>query len=226
MHPAASRPSRPSKPNTDQPREKLLQLGPASLTDGELLRILIGSGSAQASGADLADRLLERLGGLPAVLAAPAAQLLAIPGLGPAKVAAIGAAAESARRAADSPALGAPLSSPMDLAPWLVAHLAARPHEIFGAAFLDSRKRLIRIEELFRGSLTQTSIYPREVVSRALQFNAACLIIFHNHPSGLAQASLADIRLTTTLRSLLGQLDIQLLDHLLVAGHRVVSISG
>ncbi|MEN9794156.1 MAG: hypothetical protein RJA17_696, partial [Pseudomonadota bacterium] len=99
MHPAASRTSTTPRPATDQPREKLLQRGPASLTDGELLRILIGSGSAQASGADLADRLLERLGGLPAVLAAPAAQLLAIPGLGPAKVAAIGAAAESARRA-------------------------------------------------------------------------------------------------------------------------------
>jgi DNA repair protein RadC len=114
----------------------------------------------------------------------------------------------------------------MDLAPWLVAHLAARPHEIFGAAFLDSRKRLIRIEELFRGSLTQTSVYPREVVSRALQFNAAGLIIFHNHPSGLAQASLADIRLTATLRGLLDQLDIRLLDHLLVAGTRVISVSG
>lgn len=85
---------------------------------------------------------------------------------------------------------------------------------------------MIRIEELFRGSLSQTSVYPREVASRALQLNAANLVIFHNHPSGLAQASMADIRLTTSLRSLLGQLDIELLDHLLVAGKQVVSISS
>lgn len=210
----------------EQPREKLLKRGAASLTDSELLRILVGPGSSLASGSQLADHLLERLGGLTAILAAPAPQLLSIVGMGPAKVSILSAAAEAARRATYSPPLGNPLPNPMALAPWLIAHLAGRPHEVFGAAFLDSRKRLIRIEELFRGSLSQTSVYPREVASRALQLNAANLVIFHNHPSGLAQASMADIRLTTSLRSLLGQLDIELLDHLLVAGNQVVSISS
>ena len=203
----------------EQPREKLLKRGAASLTDSELLRILVGPGSSLASGSQLADHLLERL-------AAPAPQLLSIVGMGPAKVSILSAAAEAARRATESPPLGNPLPNPMALAPWLIAHLAGRPHEVFGAAFLDSRKRLIRIEELFRGSLSQTSVYPREVASRALQLNAANIVIFHNHPSGLAQASMADIRLTTSLRSLLGQLDIELLDHLLVAGNQVVSISS
>jgi len=208
------------------PREKLLARGVASLSDAELLAVLLQTGTRELHCLDLAHLLIAELGGLTAVLSAPLTQLGLQPGIGAAKYALLQAAGELGRRAANAQLpVGQPLPSPLALAPWLRSHLSGRPHEVFGAAFLDRRVRLIRIEELFRGSLSETSVYPREIVSRALQLNASRLVIFHNHPSGVAEPSQADRLLTGRLRQLLQQLEIDLWAHLLVAGDSVSEVS-
>ena len=207
-----------------KPREKLLQLGAAGLTDAELLAVLLQTGTARANVMSVADQLLKQLGGLPAVLSAPFVQISKTLGVGLAKYSILHAASEISRRTARNELDKQPIAKPLDLTPWLLAHLSGLPHEVFGAAFLDSRNRLLSIENLFRGSLTQTSVYPREIVARALQLNAAKAVIFHNHPSGVAEPSYADQQLTSRLRGLLAQLDLVLWDHLLVAGDRVLSI--
>jgi DNA repair protein RadC len=207
-----------------KPREKLLQLGAAGLTDAELLAVLLQTGTARANVMSVADQLLKQLGGLPAVLSAPFVQISKTLGVGLAKYSILQAASEISRRTARNELDKQPMVQPLDLSPWLTAHLSGLPHEVFGAAFLDSRHRLLGIENLFRGSLTQTSVYPREIVARALQLNAAKVVVFHNHPSGVAEPSYADQQLTARLRGLLAQLDLVLWDHLLVAGDRVLSI--
>jgi DNA repair protein RadC len=170
------------------------------------------------------NQLLKQLGGLPAVLSAPFVQISKTLGAGPAKYSILQAASEISTRTARNELDKQPIAKPLDLTPWLLAHLAGLPDEVFGAAFLDSRNRLLSIENLFRGSLTQTSVYLREIVARALQLNAAKAVIFHNHPSGVAEPSYADQQLTSRLRGLWAQLDLVLWGHLLVAGDRVLSI--
>lgn len=204
------------------PREKLLARGASSLSDAELLAVLLQTGTRDLNCVALAKLLINALGSLGAVLSAPFHQIGQQPGIGTAKFSLLQAAGEASRRAARAqlPA-GQPLPSPLALAPWLRTHLSGRPYEVFGAAFLDRRLRLIRIEELFRGSLSETSVYPREIVSRALQLNASRLVIFHNHPSGMDEPSQADRQLTVRLRQLLQQLEIDLWAHLLVAGDSV-----
>lgn len=204
------------------PREKLLARGVNSLSDAELLAVLLQTGTRDINCVTLAKLLINELGSLSAVLSAPLNQIGQQPGIGTAKFSLLQAAGEVSRRAARAqlPA-GQPLPSPLALAPWLRTHLSGRPYEVFGAAFLDRRLRLIRIEELFRGSLSETSVYPREIVSRALQLNASRLVIFHNHPSGMDEPSQADRQLTIRLRQLLQQLEIDLWAHLLVAGDSV-----
>lgn len=204
------------------PREKLLARGASSLSDAELLAVLLQTGTRDLNCVALAKLLINELGSLGAVLSAPFHQIGQQPGIGTAKFSLLQAAGEASRRAARAqlPA-GQPLPSPLALAPWLRTHLSGRPYEVFGAAFLDRRLRLIRIEELFRGSLSETSVYPREIVSRALQLNASRLVIFHNHPSGMDEPSQADRQLTVRLRQLLQQLEIDLWAHLLVAGDSV-----
>ncbi|NCA15900.1 MAG: DNA repair protein RadC [Betaproteobacteria bacterium] len=210
----------------DRPRERLLRSGPESLNDVEILAILIQTGTPKQSCEQIAAQLIDRFGSLSAVIAAPLSQVRELGGIGPAKFALIQAAAEAMRRVAKGPKPGEALESPLDLSAWLRVHLSWLPHEVFGAAFLDSQRRLIRTEEIFRGSLSQTSVYPRELVARALQLNAAQVIIFHNHPSGVPKPSGADLRLTQGLRILLSQLDIDLWDHLIVAGEGVVSLTN
>ncbi|MFZ9733475.1 MAG: RadC family protein [Burkholderiaceae bacterium] len=208
------------------PREKLLARGVGSLSDAELLAVLLQTGTRELHCLDLAHLLIAELGSLTAVLSAPLTQIGLQPGIGAAKYALLQAAGELGRRAANAQLpVGQPLPSPLALAPWLRSHLSGRPHEVFGAAFLDRRVRLIRIEELFRGSLSETSVYPREIVSRALQLNASRLVIFHNHPSGVSEPSQADRLLTGRLRQLLQQLEIDLWAHLLVAGDSVSEVS-
>lgn len=208
------------------PREKLFTRGVSSLSDAELLAVLIQTGTKGAHCLDLAQQLIEQLGSLSAVLAAPFNQISQWTGIGKAKFSTLQAAGEVMRRTAnaDLPSRQ-PLPGPMALGPWLRVHLSGRPHEVFGAAFLDNRFRLIRIEELFRGTVSQTSVYPREIVARALQLNASKLIVFHNHPSGVAEPSYADQQLTLNLRRLLEQLEIELWAHLLVAGDQVVNLT-
>ena len=207
-----------------KPREKLLSLGAVVLTDAELLAVLLQTGTPKRNVMLVAQELLDHLGGLPAVLSAPFVQISKTLGVGLAKYSILQAASEISRRTARNQLTKQPIATPLELAGWLTAHLSGLPHEVFGAAFLDSRNRLLGIENLFRGSLTQTSVYPREIVARALQLNAAKVVIFHNHPSGVAEPSYADQQLTSRLRGLLAQLDLVLWDHLLVAGDRVISI--
>lgn len=215
---------RPRIRSSPKLREKLIQRGPESLEDAELLALLLGSGISGRPVLGIATGLLDQFAGISGVLAAPWEQVSAIPGIGSARFAAFQAARELARRSSIEP-LGRqsiPTHS-ADLNRFLVGQLSSLPHEVFAVMFLDARRRLIRFEKLFFGSLTQTSVYPREVARRCLQLNAAAVIAVHNHPSGVAEPSRADLMLTTSLRRSLAALEIDLLDHLVVAGNRVVS---
>ncbi len=206
-------------PEGERPREKLLARGAAVLSDAELLAIFLRTGVAGKTAVDLARELLVRFGGLNALLAAGHADFCAAPGLGDAKYAQLQAVLEMARRAlAESARERDALSSPAAVRDYLRLTLRERPHEVFLALFLDARNRVLAEEELFRGTLTQTSVYPREVVKRALAHNAAAVILAHNHPSGTAEPSAADLDLTRTLRDALALVDVRVLDHFIVAG--------
>jgi DNA repair protein RadC len=207
-------------PAAERPRERLLARGAAVLSDAELLAIFLRVGVRGKSAVDLARELLDRFGGSLARLAhTDAAMLAAMPGMGPAKAAQLVATLELARRAlAEEVRAGDILSSPGAVRDWLRLKLAALPHEVFCALWLDSQNRLIDFEELFRGTLTKTSVYPREIVKRALACNASAAVFAHNHPSGIAEPSNADEMLTRSLRQALALVDIKLLDHFIVAG--------
>lgn len=207
-------------PEGERPRERLLASGPGALSDAELLAIFLRTGIKGKSAVDLARDLLKYFEGSLARLAtASPRELAALPGLGPAKAAQLAATLELARRAlAEALAARDVLSSPGAVRDWLRLKLAALPHETFWALWLDAQNRLLAAEELFRGSLTQTSVYPREVVKRALACNAAAVILAHNHPSGVAEPSRADEALTQALREALALVDVRLLDHFVVAG--------
>lgn len=206
-------------PEGERPRERLMRQGSAALSDAELLAIFLRVGVPGKSAVDLARDLLARYAGnLAALAAAPSGELATLPGIGPAKAAQMAAALELARRALHAPLLARDtLSSPEAVRDWLSLTLAGLPHEAFYALWLDAQNRLIASEELFRGTLTQTSVYPREVVKRALARNAGAAILAHNHPSGLAHPSAADEALTAALKQALQLVDIKLLDHFIVA---------
>lgn len=213
-------------PEGERPRERLLEQGPASLTDAELLAVILRTGTAGRSALDLGREALARFGGLNGLLAAPADRLIALEGLGPAKSAQLQAVLELARRSLREEVQHATaLSSPDKVRAYLRLTLSSRPHEVFMALFLDAQNRLIVADELFRGTLTQTSVYPREVVKRALAVNAGGVIFAHNHPSGVAEPSRSDELLTTSLRQALALVDVRVLDHLIVAGGDVLSFA-
>jgi DNA repair protein RadC len=207
-------------PEGERPRERLLALGPEALSDAELLAIFLRVGVRGKSAVDLARELLGRFdGSLGRLATAPPGKLAALPGLGPAKAAQLTATLELARRSlSEQMSTGDLLASPAAVRDWLRLKLGSLPHEAFGCLWLDARNRLIAYEELFRGTLTQTSVYPREVVKRALAHNAAAVILAHNHPSGLAEPSAADELLTRSLRDALALVDVRLLDHFIVVG--------
>ena len=210
----------------ERPRERLLQFGPGALTDAELLAVLLRHGVAGKCVLDLARDLLGRFGGCAGVLAASVAQMRSVRGLGPAKAAELKAMVELTRRAlCEQIAEHDALTSPDAVRDYLRLSLSSLPHEAFMALFLDSQHRLVAADELFRGTLAQTSVYPREVVKAALSRNAAAVIFAHNHPSGVAEPSRADELLTTALKQALALVDIRTLDHFIVAGHRVVSFA-
>ena len=206
-------------PAQARPREKLLERGPQALSDVELLAILLRTGMAGKNVFALAQELLAP-GGVAGLLHASRKQLQAFKGLGPAKQAELLAVAELARRA-----IGQQLRereafhSPGAVRQYLQLHLAHKTHEVFAVLFLDSQNRLLALEELFRGTLTQTSVYPREIVKRALAHNAAGIILAHNHPSGAAEPSTADELLTRALKDALGLVDVRVLDHFVVPAH-------
>lgn len=206
-------------PENERPRERLLAHGPQALSDAELLAIFLRVGVKGKSAVDLARELLTHFDGSLARLAEASPITLAkLPGLGPAKAAQMAATLELARRAlAESMKERDLLASPAAVRNWLRLKLGGLPHEIFGALWLDAQNRLIAWDELSRGTLTQTSVYPREVVKQALARNAAAVILAHNHPSGLAEPSTADEVLTRSLKEALALIDVRVLDHFIVA---------
>ena len=205
-------------PEDERPRERLLAQGAASLSDGELLAIFLRVGSRGKSAVDLARELLGRFGGLTRLFAASQHDFSAVPGMGPAKYAQLQAVVELARRAlAEEMKHGIAFASPGAVRDYLRLHLAGLQHEVFFALWLDAQNRLIASEELFRGTLTQTSVYPREVVKKALYHNAAAVVLAHNHPSGVAEPSRADELLTADLKQVLALVEVRVLDHFIVA---------
>ncbi|MBL8479227.1 MAG: DNA repair protein RadC [Sterolibacteriaceae bacterium] len=207
-------------PEAERPRERLAKQGAAALSDAELLAIFLRVGIRGKSAVDLARELLASFDGDLATLAAATPKELArLHGIGPAKAAQLAAALELARRALASPMKAKDaLASPEAVRDWLRLSLSSLPHEVFIALWLDAQNRLIASEELFRGTLTQTSVYPRVVVKSALDHNAGAVILAHNHPSGLAEPSRADEVLTSSLKQALAMIDVKLLDHFIVAG--------
>ena len=207
-------------PAEERPREKLLADGAASLSDGELLALFLRVGIKGKSAVDLARELLARFGGLTRLFSASLEEVSSIPGLGPAKYAQLQAVLELARRTlGEELALGISLSSPAAVRDYLRLSLGSLPYEIFCVLYLDAQNRLLAMDELFRGTITQTSVYPREVVKLALARNAAAVIFAHNHPSGSAEPSRADESLTRTLKQALSLVDVKVLDHFIVAGN-------
>lgn len=208
-------------PAGERPRERLLAQGPAALSDAELLAIYLRVGIRGKSAVDLARELLGRFDGRLGSLAdASLAELASVPGIGQAKAAQLKASFELARRALHQEMRERDgLASPGRVRDWLRLKLATRPQEVFMALWLDAQNRLLKAEELFTGTLTQTSVYPREVVKSALAHNAAAVILAHNHPSGLAEPSRADELLTANLKTALALVDVRLLDHFIVAGN-------
>lgn len=204
-------------PNGEGPRDKLLQRGAVALSDAELLAVLLRTGRPGCSALELAMALLHRAGDLATVLAMDASALADEPGVGPGKYAMLQAAMELARRSVEQHLTQADvMSSPRRTRLFLQHHLAAREREIFSCLFLDSQHRLLRCEDLFFGTLDGAAVYPREVAVRALQYRAAAVIFAHNHPSGLAEPSAADRRITERLQAGLGLLDIRVLDHIII----------
>lgn len=213
-------------PTQERPRERLLQQGAQALSDAELLAIFLRTGMSGKSAVDIARELLHNFGSLTALTQASAESFCAVPGLGPAKFAQLQAVMEMARRALKEQAQHRDvLSSPQTVRDYLRLQLASREYEVFMAVFLDTQNRVLTMEELFRGTLRETSVYPREVVKRALQLNAAALIFAHNHPSGVAEPSRADEVITRTLKQALALVDVRVLDHFIVAAGGGVSLA-
>jgi len=206
-------------PEDERPRERLLAQGAGALSDAELLAIFLRVGVKGKSAVDLARELTRHFGGLNHLFAATQDQLSAIPGMGPAKYVQLQAVLELSRRAlAEEMKQGNAFASPTAVRDYLRLHLSGLQHEVFFAIWLDAQNRLIAGEELFRGTLTQTSVYPREVVKKALWHNAAAVVLAHNHPSGVAEPSAADEFLTRELKQALALVDVRVLDHFIVAG--------
>ena len=207
-------------PTQERPRERLIAFGESALSDAELLAIYLRVGTRGKSAVDLARDLLSRHDGKLGRLASSSLQELATtPGIGMAKAAQLKASFELSRRAlTEEMHVRDNLASPENVRNWLRLRLAYLPQECFIALWLDAQNRLILSETLFTGTLTQTSVYPREVVKAGLACNAAAVILAHNHPSGVAEASRADELLTGALKDALALVDIRVLDHFIVAG--------
>jgi DNA repair protein RadC len=212
-------------PPAERPRERLLAHGAAALSDAELLAILLRTGVRGKSAVELARDLLNQFKGLAGLLGAGDA-LVQVKGLGSAKRAQFSAVIELARRSIkEDLKAGTALTSPGAVRDYLRLALGALPHEVFICIWLDAQHRAIRFQEAFQGTLTQTSVYPREIVKAALANNAAAVIFAHNHPSGVAQPSQADELLTRNLRDALALVDVKVLDHFVIAGNQAISFA-
>ena len=213
-------------PSAERPREKLLALGAQALSDAELLALVVRSGIAGHTALDVSRALLTRFGSLHAALDARREAFCRVPGLGDSSYAALHGAMELARRYLESRLRrGTLFSSPVDTRRYLTARLRRHEHEVFACLFLDNRHRLIRYEELFRGTVNGASVHPREIAKRALHHNAAAVIVAHNHPSGVAEPSQADRAITARIRDAMALIDVRLMDHLVVGDGEIVSFA-
>jgi DNA repair protein RadC len=213
-------------PEGERPREKLLQRGSASLSDAELLAIFLRTGVMGKSAVDLARELLNRFGSLTQLVAAGEADFCETKGMGQAKFVQLQAVLEMSRRALQEEIQrGDALNSPRAVRDYLQLLLGGRHQEVFLVLFLDTQHRVIASEELFHGTLGQTSVYPREVVKRALAHNAAAVILAHNHPSGVAEPSQSDQMLTDALKQALSLVDVRVLDHFIVTAGQTLSFA-
>lgn len=209
-----------------RPREKLQAQGAAALADAELLALLLRTGVRGKGVLQLAEELLGTMGGVAGLLRAEPQGLARIKGLGPAKRAELLAVLELARRALVAELSQQPVfDAPAQVREYLRLQMAHLPHEVFGVLFLDAQNRLIVFEEMFRGTLSQASVYPREIVKRALAVNAAAVVLAHNHPSGVAEPSRADEALTRQVKQALALVDVRLHDHFVVAREGLVSMA-
>ncbi len=213
-------------PADQRPRERLIKHGPQVLSDAELLAVFLRVGVTGKSAVDLGRDMVGHFGSLNGLFSATLADFSVLNGLGPAKFAQLQAVLELARRAiAEQLQAGVTLSSPQAVKQYLQLLLGNKPYESFAVLFLDVKNRLIASDELFRGTLTHTSVYPREVVKASLSHNAASIILAHNHPSGNPEPSAADQTLTSALKQALGLVDVRVLDHFIVAGSQIYSFA-
>jgi len=213
-------------PEAQRPREKLIRLGASTLTDAELLAVFLRVGVKGKSAVELGNDILKKFGTLQSLFSAPMENFLTIHGLGPAKFALLQAVLELARRTlGEELQKGINLNSPDNVKRYLQLLIGSKPFESFAVLFLDVKLRLIECEELFRGSLTNTRVYPREVIKRALYHNAASVILAHNHPSGQIDPSQSDISLTRELKKALSIVEISVLDHIVVAENLTYSFA-
>lgn len=213
-------------PEDEQPREKLIARGAGALSDAELLAVFLGSGRPGQNAIELGRELLRNSGGLRALLARSPKALMLEPGLGPARVARLLAAIELASRHLATALLARDaVNDPLRVGDYFRVRLRGHPHEVFAVLFLDSRNRMIEFEELFHGSIDGAQVHPREVVRRCLAHNAAAVVFGHNHPSGVAEPSPADMAITNKLRDALALIDVRVLDHFIVGDGMPVSFA-
>jgi len=213
-------------PEMDRPREKLLFKGANSLSDAELLAIFLRTGIKGLSAINLAHRLINQFGGLRQLLQAKQDDFCSIKGLGQAKYAQLQAILELAKRYLEQGLQEKQVFSCPDDTKSYLSHLVSnKEHEVFVCLYLNNQHYLIKSEQLFRGTIDSTSVHPREVVKQALRYNAAAMIIAHNHPSGLAEPSRADESMTKRIKDALSLVDIRLLDHFIIANNQVISLA-
>ncbi len=213
-------------PAGERPREKLLQRGAAALSDAELLAIFLRTGVAGKTAVDLARDLLQEHGSLRNLMAADRAEFCASRGLGQAKYVQLQAVLEMGRRhLRETLNRGDALTSPRQTRSYLSARLRGYPYEVFACLFLDNRHRVIEYEELFQGTIDGATVHPREVVRRAIGHNAAAVILAHNHPSGVAEPSASDTRITRRLSEALALVDVRVLDHIVVGDGEMTSLA-
>jgi len=213
-------------PVEERPREKLLKRGPDALSDAELLAIFLRTGVSGMSAVDLARELLTEYGSLRRLLAADQRRFCTSHGLGNAKYAQLQAVLEMSRRhLREELARGDAITCPEQTRDYLQSRLSGYPQEVFACLFLDNRHRVVEYEELFRGTIDGASVHPREVVRRAIIHNAAAIILAHNHPSGVAEPSQSDSRITLRLKEALALIDVRVLDHIVVGSGEVVSMA-
>ncbi len=215
-----------SWPAKERPRERLFELGARNLSDAELLALLLGSGGAGKSAIDLARELLTRFDGLAGVLATDFRQVARVPGIGPAKAASLAAMRELGHRQLYAEVRDRDVLNCSEATrEYLRARFRYCKSEIFSCIFLTNQHHILRLDELFQGTIDGAAVYPREVVERCLAYNAAAVILAHNHPSGVAEPSQADVVITRKLRIALETIDVRVLDHLIVGSDQVVSLA-